>query len=188
MELIELTEENIKSLMPGDPLIIHGRYEMSVKNENILVSFYEQYSGQLIKVYKSIHQSQISLLSNPKYNPNRLFKKGDIVEPKDVKGRPAIGRLEGTIVKIPSGQYIVSRNESENENHLVSIFMSDGRECDIDPAYLELLVPAEGRTCATCTHFHRTCGDTSGMCYIKPTPFSKVMEQETCERHDLVVQ
>lgn len=186
MELTELTEENIKSLMPGDSLIIHGRHEAIVKNENILVSFYERYSGQLIKVYKSIHRSQISLPSNPKYNPNRLFKKGDIVEPKVVNGRPAIGRYEGTIVEIPSEQYIVSRNESENENHLVSIFMSDGTECDIDPAYLELLVPAEGRTCATCTHFHRT-SDTTGMCYIKPTPFSEVVEHETCKRHDLVV-
>ena len=184
---MELTREQIKSLMPGDPLIIHGRHEANIRDENILVSFYKQYSGQLIKVYKNIHWSQISLPSNPKYNPNRLFKKGDIVESKDVNGRPAIGRLEGTIVKIPSGQYIVSGNESENENHLVSIFMSDGRECDIDPAYLELLVPAEGRTCATCTHFHRT-SDTTGMCYIKPTHFSEVMEQETCERHDLVVQ
>lgn len=187
MELIELTEENVKSLMPGDSLIIHGRYEIGLKNENILVSFYEQYCGQLIKVCKNIHMSQISLPSNPKYNPNRLFKKGDTVEPKVVNGRQAIGRLKGTTVKIPSGQYIVSRNESENENHLVSIFMSDGTECDIDPAYLKLLAPAEGGICATCTHFHRT-SDTTGMCYIKPTPFLEVGEQETCERHDLVIQ
>lgn len=187
MKLIELTEENVKSLMPGDSLIIHARYEIGLKDENILVSFYERYCGQMIKVCKNIHLSQISLPSNPKYNPNRLFKKGDTVEPKVVNGRQAIGRLKGTTVKIPSGQYIVSKNESENENHLVSIFMSDGTECDIDPAYLKLLAPAEGRTCATCTHFHRTCGDTSGMCYIKPTIFSKVMEDETCERHDLVV-
>lgn len=184
---MELTEEQIKSLMPGDPLIIHGSHEAIVKDENILVSFYEQYCGQLIKVCKSIHRSQISLPSNPKYNPNRLFKKGDTVEPKVVNGRQAIGRMKGVIVEIPSGQYIVSKNESENENHLVSIFMSDGTECDIDPAYLELLMPAEGRTCATCTHFHRT-SDTTGMCYIKPTHFSEVMEQETCERHDLIVQ
>ena len=80
--------------------------------------------------------------NKPKYDPCRKFRKGDKVEPKAVKGRPAIGGITGAIIKL-SGQFFVARDESENENYTVTILMPDGTECEIDPAYLELVTPVE---------------------------------------------
>lgn len=82
--------------------------------------------------------------NKPKYDPCRKFRKGDKVEPKAVKGRPAIGGINGAIIKL-SGQFFVARDESENENYTVTILMPDGTECDTDPAYLKLVTPVEER-------------------------------------------
>ena len=73
----------------------------------------------------------------PKYDPCRLFKKGDKVRIKTVNGRDSHGlaeKMKGKILTV-----------LQNEKTCWYIFVSDpiGDDFIVDPAYLELVTPAE---------------------------------------------
>lgn len=89
-----LTPEQIKSLKPGDPLIIHGTYIRKHTDGDIVIKCNVTRSGFLDDDNKYFHPSCVSRPSEPtlptlKYDPTRLFKKGD-----KVRYEPKLGRYE----------------------------------------------------------------------------------------------
>ena len=91
-----LTDKQIKNLKPGDPLIIHGKFDRIFKNGDIgiEVDITCGEGGGVTKDTKYVHPSRVSLPSvkpiemsnttkipeeHPKYDPCRKFKEGDIV-------------------------------------------------------------------------------------------------------------
>jgi hypothetical protein len=101
-----ITDEQIKSLKPGDPLIIYGKFD-SIFNDgdigikvSITGGYGEDYA--VIKETTYAHPSCVSLPSvksrkmshttkisetAPKYDPCRKFKEGDIVDYRRIYGR-----------------------------------------------------------------------------------------------------
>lgn len=95
-----ITDEQIKNLKPGDPLIVHGKFDKIFKDGDIgiEVAFTGRYGEVgVIKDTQYVHPSCVSLPSakpiemchtakipeQPKYDPCRRFKEGDIVKPKE---------------------------------------------------------------------------------------------------------
>lgn len=72
----------------------------------------------------------------PKHDPCRLFKKGDVVEPKQVKGRVYSKDSKHLISK----KCIVFRDEEEPGYVVISYA---GKNYSINAAYLELVTPVE---------------------------------------------
>lgn len=78
----------------------------------------------------------ISICEKPKHDPYRLFKKGDVVEPKQVKGRVYSKDSKYLIGK----KCIVFRDEEEPGYVVISYA---GKNYSINAAYLELITPVE---------------------------------------------
>lgn len=79
----------------------------------------------------------------PKYDPCRLFKKGDRVKSRIVYGRKPVCGIDGVAAKINSVELIVESNEGKRENGTVDIKFPCGTIGQIDPVYLELVTPVE---------------------------------------------
>lgn len=76
----------------------------------------------------------------PKYNPNRLFKKGDIVEPR--KGREVYAcEWEDCVFHKLEGTYKVCNDE--REGHVSVIDKETGVDCYVSSFALELVTQAE---------------------------------------------
>lgn len=94
-----LTDEQIKNLKPGDPLIIHGKFNSIFKDGDLGIEVYLTGGygdgGAMVKDMIYAHPSCVSLPSvkpiemshttkipeeRPKYDPYRRFKEGDIVD------------------------------------------------------------------------------------------------------------
>lgn len=88
----------------------------------------------------------IEITEQPKYDPCRLFKKGDKATPRIVNGRKPVCGIDGVAAKINSVELIVESNEGERENGTVDIKFPCGTIGQIDPVYLELVTPVEERS------------------------------------------
>ena len=101
-----ITDEQIKNLKPGDPLIIHGKFNSIFKDGDIGIEVYLTGGygdgGDIVKDVMYTHPSYVSLPSvepiemshtakiseeRPKYDPCRKFKEGDIVDYRRRHGR-----------------------------------------------------------------------------------------------------
>lgn len=85
----------------------------------------------------------IKLYENPEDTPVRLFKKGDKVRSKKLRGRyysSAAQRYAGSILTVHSDEIISSR-----DGEVWVTFENDTDECswNTDPVYLELVTPVE---------------------------------------------
>lgn len=131
-----LTPEQIKKLKPGDPLVIHGTFEETAADGDICVkvpmSLHSFVDNNNINY---VHPSAVSIIK-PKHDPCRLFKKGDVVEPKQVKGRVYSKDSKYLISK----KCIVFRDEDEPGYVVIS---HEGKNYAINTAYLELITPVE---------------------------------------------
>lgn len=82
-----LTEDQIKKLKPGDPVIIRGTFEGITDYGDICVKSPMTFCGSMCADHiKYSHPSVVSLVE-PRYDPYRLFKKGDRVKTRSVFGR-----------------------------------------------------------------------------------------------------
>lgn len=101
-----ITDEQIKNLKPGDPLIIHGKFNSIFKDGDIGIEVYLTGGygdgGAIVKDMTYAHPSYVSLPSvkpiemshttkipeeRPKYDPCRKFREGDIVDYRRRHGR-----------------------------------------------------------------------------------------------------
>ena len=106
---------------------------------NIVIISHDDFEAvSPINPYTSLELFKITELPEvaPKYDPCRLFKEGDRVKPRKLFGRcysKATARIIGKICTVL---------HDEIEHYTVSIRWDEG-ECNIDPAYLELVTPVE---------------------------------------------
>lgn len=120
-----ITEEQIKNLKPGDPLIIRGTYVRKSDDGDIIVcvKMADNTRNKIIDSNKYINRSCIFL--PPEYDYYRLFKRGDIVRYVERGGRsyvdaPPVGTTCRVIVgEDGEGMVIVEFKFSENEEPAV---------------------------------------------------------------------
>lgn len=156
-----ITDEQIKNLKPGDPLIIHGKFEFMYDDGDMAIEVattggYGE--DDVAKATQYVHPSCVSLPSvnpietcyttkiseQPKHNPCRLFKEGDIVDYR----RALYGRDYETIPD--PGDYKLARVIS-SENAFtgmvgVEFIAADGGEDAFFPVpwfHLALVTPVE---------------------------------------------
>lgn len=141
-----LTEEQIKNLKPGDPIVIHTTFDHVDSDGD--VRFFAPYSHDAANSYDYIKLEYVSLppsehgtsVPTPKYDPCRPFKNGDIVRYVERDGRsyvdaPPVGATCCVCVGEDSvGMVSVEFEFSENEEPAVH---------DVPFYHLELVTPVE---------------------------------------------
>lgn len=132
-----LTEEQVKNLKPGDSLIIRGTFERTFPDRgDICIKFPMPLRGFVDDDhYCCTHPSAVSVAKH-RYDPCRLFRKGDRV--RVVKCN---GRFFHDAGKYLLGAYCEVADDEEN-GKLIRVFHNSS-EYRFDPAYLELITPAE---------------------------------------------
>lgn len=143
-----LTQEQIKSLKKGDPVIIHGTFIRECANSDILCKVAKWHGGDDFgiaadsPVYarpRCVSLPPKTEVTTPKYDPCRPFREGDVVRFRKVNGNNARCRYNGVEIK---------------EGSLGRIVKDGGRNCFwvefdvhhnwcLDAAYFELITPVE---------------------------------------------
>lgn len=129
-----ITDEDIKI---GEYYIVLGR--VGYKNENeVSVTFSNKFGVQTSIEFEHKRACEVlfPIPEQPKYDPCRKFRKGDIVKPRKLFGRyysKATARIIGKVCTVL---------HDEIEHYSVNIRWNEG-EYNIDPAYLELVTPVE---------------------------------------------
>ena len=133
-----LTEEQIKVLKPGDPLIVKGTYVKQYSNGDIVIKCNITAGGKLTPDLKYFNPMCVSLTSDsqPKYDPCRLLRKGDRVQVKKRNGR--CNGKDGEYLR----EAFCEVADDEVPNELVRVYHNSS-EYRLDPAYLELVTPVE---------------------------------------------
>ena len=145
-----LTQEQIKNLKEGDPLIIHGTYEGKYSDGDLRITSVMMVGDRLEESIKTVHPSCVSLPSEhgtsvptTKHAPTRLFKKGDRVRIKrEIDGR----KLNHIFVNFSYDQtYTVAQDEEQKEyqSGLVKIINETGHTFTGSFYELELVTPVE---------------------------------------------
>ncbi len=142
-----LTEEQIKSLKKGDPVIIHGTFVRKCADGDILCMVAQWHGGEDFgisgdsPVYARPRcvslptDSQSSTVnSQSKYDPCRLFRIGDIVKRRTVDGRTDPDVPEGIDLTVTTG-------EAKYGN--VRVQEPNGRSIVTKAVFLELVTPVE---------------------------------------------
>lgn len=186
-----ITEEQIRKLKPGDPLVIHCEYIKHLSSGDIVIKCLMVRGGELSTDNKYVHRSCVSLpteyktvinardifrnmsegekacISNflssyfreatkqeeirnalkkmgidltnirPKYDPTRLFKKGDRVRIKSVNGR----HWNLWTKEVENQIFVVDADEVEC--NCVYLGIGVDQTCGVDAHYLELVTPVE---------------------------------------------
>ena len=141
-----LTPEQIKSLKKGDKLLVEAYFVREKDGYHITCSLTPPYSyvsmpfsviSNLLHLPSDSQSSTVN--SQSKYDPCRLFKKGDIVRLKEWNGRcPALPEDW----KHNNGLFKV--HEDEKFNSSVEITRENSKNVYIAPiCYLELVTPVE---------------------------------------------
>lgn len=135
-----LTQEQVYNLGIGDEIIVHGKCEDVYGDGDIRVNTYWTVAGEKREQSFLVHSSYVSLPpEKPKYDPCRLFRKGDIVRLKEWNGRcPALPEDW----KFDNGLFKVHANEKFNSS--VEITRENSEDVYIAPiCFLELVTPVE---------------------------------------------
>ena len=140
-----LTQEQIYTLGIGDEIIVHGKCEDIYPDGDIRVSSYWTVAGEKREQSFLVHSSCVSLPTDSqsstvnKYDPCRLFRKGDIVRLKEWNGRcpalPEDWKFDNELFKV---------HEDEKFNSSVEITREKSKTVYIAPiCFLELVTPVE---------------------------------------------
>ncbi|MBQ2298575.1 MAG: hypothetical protein II278_04255 [Bacteroidaceae bacterium] len=135
-----LTQEQVYNLGIGDEIIVHGKCEDVYGDGDIRVNTYWTVAGEKREQSFLVHYSYVSLPpEKPKYDPCRLFRKGDIVRLKEWNGRcPALPEDW----KCDNGLFKV--HEDEKFNSSVEITRENSKTVYIAPiCFVELVTPVE---------------------------------------------
>ena len=130
-----ITEEQIKNLKEGDPIIIHTKFKYVDEDGDVNFVAPYSYGGETCCFISSKFVSLPS--EKPKYDPTRLFKKGDKVKPAERHGR-----------KTPKlnykAEYTVTSSEDDYGTVCVEYFNGEMPVSVSVPFYwLELVNPVE---------------------------------------------
>lgn len=134
-----LTEEQIKNLKKGDKVLVEASVENVFARGDVHIMVKNRKIDNTIGDFLAIlHSSCLSLPPDkPKHDPCRKFKKGDIVRIVEYKGRyfsTLARKYKGTLVTV---------SHDEEDDEYMRVWRYDGLEFRVDPAYLELVTPAE---------------------------------------------
>lgn len=135
-----LTQEQLHNLAVGDEIIVHGKCEDICFDGDIRVNSYWTVAGERREQSFLVHSSYVSLPpEKPKYDPCRLFRKGDIVRLKEWNGRcPALP--DGW--KFDGGLFEVHVDEKFSSS--VAITRENSKDIYLAPiCFLELVTPVE---------------------------------------------
>lgn len=135
-----LTQEQVYNIGIGDEIIVHGKCEDVYGDGDIRVNTYWTVAGEKREQSFLVHYSYVSLPpEKPKYDPCRLFRKGDIVRLKEWNGRcPALPEDW----KCDNGLFKV--HEDEKFNSSVEIIRENSEAVYIAPiCFVELVTPVE---------------------------------------------
>lgn len=139
-----LTEEQIKNLKPGDPIIIHGTFKRIFEDGDIVSRIKTtDLRGKVVNNNATIHPSCVSLSQeNVKCNPYRLFKKGDKVRIVEWNGRKRslVSSMNASVLTTCE-YFFVKENEDDS-----LVYVTDDRKIGymcLPPCYLELITPVE---------------------------------------------
>lgn len=138
-----LTEEQIKKLKKGDPLIVQGLFSEVYADGDILMQIFKKHKDKIEPDFVFCNPFCVSLPSDSQsstvnsqseHDPCRLFKKEDKVTPKEVNGRHPGNR--GLIFRVCQDEAVSGREiKLTMDGHIGHI--------TIDAAYLELVTPVE---------------------------------------------
>lgn len=134
-----LTEEQVYTLGKGDEIIVHGKCEDTYPDGDIRVNSYWTVAGEKREQSFLVHSSCVSLPSaKPKYDPCRLFKKGDMVQPRS--GKTVLASEYGFVTFHElAGEYEVNEDEARGTVTLIV----NGHACFVSAFALELVTPVE---------------------------------------------
>lgn len=127
-----LTEEQIKNLKPGDPLVVYGTFVKKDGDGDIWME-----SGD-IEFW--LNPSCFSLPDNPKHDPCRPFREGDVVRFRKVNGNLPQCRYNGN-VGIKEGD--IGTIVRYNERNCYWVNFHENINWCLDAAYFELVTPVE---------------------------------------------
>lgn len=136
-----MNEEQLKQLKEGDEIFIRARYKKTLEDGDVLFSHsYTSIYDKVTKTENCTHPENVILPSDlqpaPKYDPYRLFKKGDRVRIVKYAGRCYTTFWESFV---GVEMYVET---SETAYSLPEVETAKGLQ-PIDPAYLELVTPVE---------------------------------------------
>lgn len=137
---MSLTQEQVYNLGIGDEIIVHGKCDDVYPDGDIRVNTYWTVAGEKREQSFLVHSSYVSIPpEKPKYDPCRLFRKGDIVRLKEWNGRcPALPEDW----KFDNGLFKV--HEDEKFNSSVEITRENSKPVYIAPiCFVELVTPVE---------------------------------------------
>ena len=134
-----ITEEQIKKLKPGDPLTIHGTFERIATDGDICIKVPMSLHGVVDNNNVTWAYPSAVAVTKRRYDPCRLFKKGDIVRLTEWNGRcPALPEDW----KFDNGLFKV--HEDEKFNSSVEITRENSTAVYIAPiCFIELITPVE---------------------------------------------
>ena len=144
-----LTEEQIKNLKPGDPVVMRGEFKTVDADGDIWIEVsncLRWFSSSCVSL-PSEHGTSLSRRSSegaetevptPKHDPTRLFRKGDMVQPRS--GKTVLASEYGFVTFHElDGQYEVSDGEARG---IVTLIVN-GHACFVSAFALELVTPVE---------------------------------------------
>lgn len=137
-----MTKEQLKQLKKGDEIFIRARYKTILDNGNVLFSHSLNYvCDRVAKTESFTHSSNVILPPPaPKYDPCRLFKKGDKVMLRKWCGRnPVIYGMN----LFQLGEVLnVDEDENTKEEGLILVSNAECKQ-SIHACYLDLITPVE---------------------------------------------
>ena len=144
-----LTQEQIKNLKHGDPVVVRGEFKTVDANGVIWIEVgncHRCYPSSCVSL-PSEHGTSLSRRSSEgaetevpttKYAPCRLFKKGDMVQPRS--GKTVLASEYGFVTLHElAGQYEVNEDEARGTVTLIV----NGHACFVSAFALELVTPVE---------------------------------------------
>lgn len=135
-----LTEAQLYNLAVGDEIIVHGTCDDICPDGDIRVNSFWTVMGEKREQSFLVHYSHVSLPpKKPKYDPCRLFCKGDIVRLKEWNGRcpalPEDWKFDTRLFEV---------HTAEKFNSLVEITRENSKYVYTTPiCFLELVTPVE---------------------------------------------
>lgn len=155
-----LTQEQIKKLKPGDPLIVHGKFEGIDRDGDIIIEAKttDSFSDEVVKDTKYFHISCVSMPPEkpieifhttkipevyPKYDPCRKFRKGDMVRYCAPDGRIYADR--GSLREHIKNRDLTHVVRDEQENGRVGVYdpLDEENPYYVPAHSLELVTPVE---------------------------------------------
>ena len=137
-----ITEEQIKNLKPGDPIVIRTTF-MRVDGDGDIRFKAQSNNGNCYELFISTDYVSLSTDSQSsivnKYDPCRLFKKGDRAQVVERHGR--------TMTCLPAGRIkvgdIVTVAENESGDVFINVITEDGHKMMVPWFMMELITPVE---------------------------------------------